>query len=372
MNRRRSPGERILSGDEQKKTPIKNITPDAMSELCTSQGQPPFRARQITEWLYIKNVARFDDMTNLPKPFREHLKDNYAVDSLALVESFACEEGSTRKYLFAVDEGDCVETVAMRTRGGGQEKITLCISTQLGCAMDCSFCASAAEGFRRNLSPAEIIDQVLIPLRNSDGPLGNIMIMGMGEPLLNMDGLRPALDMFTSSAGLALSPRRITVSTAGVVPGIDALAEVAHPPDLAISLHACTDELRSRLMPINKKFPIHTVVESARRYRTKTKADVTIEYVMLENVNDDGESVEKLAELAATMPANVNLLPFNETPNSTEQGLCGSTQDVMEGFQQILRSRGVKAFIRTPRGREVLGACGQLRLQRRRDDGERK
>ncbi|MFC1735427.1 23S rRNA (adenine(2503)-C(2))-methyltransferase RlmN [Candidatus Hydrogenedentota bacterium] len=359
-----------MAGTDPKKRPVKDLSRDALAELCKAQGQPSFRAKQIAEWLYEKNVANFSDMTNLPASFREYLAKNFMVDSLTMMDFRECDEGLTRKCLFAIDENDCVETVAMKTKGSGQDKTTLCISTQVGCAMNCSFCASALDGFKRDLSPAEIVDQALMTMREFGGILGNIMIMGMGEPLLNISGLRAALDAFTSSPGLAMSPRRITVSTAGIVPGIDQLSEFPQPPDLAISLHACDDGARSRLMPVNKKYPTNEVIDAARRYRSNTKADVTLEYLMLSGVNDAANDARKLAKIAVSIPANVNLLPFNDMPVATKRGLRASAEDAVEGFQDILRCESIRAFVRNPRGREVVGACGQLRLQRRNTNGD--
>jgi len=328
-------------------------------------GEARFRAEQVLKWVHQHRVRDFESMTNLSKALRERLSSCAEVRLPEIVSEQVSADG-TRKWLLRVDAHNCVETVFIPEEGRG----TLCVSSQVGCALNCAFCATAKQGFSRDLTVAEIIAQVWIAKDVLEGARGkhrtitNVVMMGMGEPLLNFDAVVEAMDLMQEDCAYGLARRRITVSTAGVVPAIDQLRERC-PVSLAVSLHAPNDELRSRLVPLNRKYPIAKLLAACRRYvEREPKHQVTIEYALLRGVNDSSALARELARLLRGLPAKINLIPVNpiageefETPH----------QSVIDAFREILTAAGFVTITRKTRGADIDAACGQLagRVQRR-------
>jgi len=321
-------------------------------------GEKPFRARQLLQWVHQRGVTDFDAMTDLSKSLRTKLAEHAAI-TLPRVDSQLDSADGTVKWLFASGSGQRVEAVYIPEPARG----TLCISSQVGCALDCAFCATGAQGFNRNLKAAEIIGQVwhantVLPQRSSGEPaVTNVVFMGMGEPLANYRNIVPVLEILISDYAYGLSRRRVTVSTSGIVPHIEKLGDDCNV-SLAVSLHAPNDELRNRIVPINKLHPIGELLNSCWRYAAKrANRFITFEYVMLRNVNDSLQHADQLAELLAGKPAKVNLIPFNPFPG-TEFKRSGV--ETIRYFQDRLRDRGIVATTRRTRGGDIDAACGQL------------
>ena len=335
-------------------------------------GEKPFRARQVMQWIYQRGVTEFDEMTDLSKALRAKLGERAAV-VLPRVDSQHESSDGTVKWLFAGGAGQRVEAVYIPEPARG----TLCISSQVGCALDCSFCATGAQGFNRNLTAAEIIGQVwhadtVLPKRaNGESAVTNVVFMGMGEPLANYRNVVPVLELLISDYAYGLSRRRVTVSTSGIVPHVDKLADDCNV-SLAVSLHAPNDELRNRIVPINKLHPIDELLDACWRYAAKrANRFITFEYVMLRGVNDSLAHADELADLILGKPAKVNLIPFNPFPG-TEFRRSGA--ETIRVFQDRLRDRGIVATTRRTRGDDIDAACGQLagkvsdRIRRRLGD----
>jgi 23S rRNA (adenine2503-C2)-methyltransferase len=333
---------------------------------CASLNEKPFRAKQLERWIHQFGAADFDGMTDLAKSLREKLHTRATIVAPAIVSDHVSTDG-TRKWLVDVGNGNAVETVYIpeETRG------TLCVSSQAGCAVNCRFCSTGKQGFNRNLTTAEIIGQLWMAehtLRRSVGAGGgrgeadqrvitNVVMMGMGEPLLNFDALVPALRLMLDDNAYGLSRRRVTVSTSGVVPMMDRLgAEV--PVALAVSLHAPNDALRDELVPLNRKYPLRELMAACRRYLTVAPRDfITFEYCMLDGVNDTDAHARELIALTRDVPCKLNLIPFNPFP---ESGLLRSKNDRIKAFAQILMDAGLITTIRKTRGDDIDAACGQL------------
>ena len=321
-------------------------------------GEKPFRARQVLQWIHQRNASGFEEMTDLSRKLRAHLSEIATIRLPEMIAENRSTDG-TVKWLFESGAGQAVETVFIPEPGRG----TLCISSQVGCAMDCSFCATGAQGFNRNLGVDEIIGQVThanrhLPSRpNGEPAVTNVVFMGMGEPLANYRNVVPALELLLSDYAYGLSRRRITVSTSGIVPQIEKLGDDCNV-SLAVSLHAPNDELRNELVPINRIHPIAELLEACWRYAAKrSNRFITFEYVMLKGVNDSLEHADQLAALLAGKPAKINLIPFNPFPGND---LRRSGQAVIGAFQARLRERGLVATTRRTRGDDIDAACGQL------------
>jgi 23S rRNA (adenine2503-C2)-methyltransferase len=321
-------------------------------------GEKPYRARQLLQWMHQRGVDRFDLMTDLSKDLRSRLAQAATI-ALPTVLSERTSADGTVKWLFESGAGQAVESVFIPEPGRG----TLCISSQVGCALDCAFCATGAQGFNRNLTAAEIVGQVChasrsLPRRaNGEAAVTNVVFMGMGEPLANYRNLLPALELLVSDLAYGLSRRRVTVSTSGLVPLIDRLGDECNV-SLAVSLHAPTDELRNRLVPINRVHPLAELLEACWRYAAKrANRFITFEYVMLDGVNDNLDAAGQLATLLRHRPAKINLIPFNPFPGSAFRR---SPQPVIDAFQERLRQLGLVTTIRRTRGGDIDAACGQL------------
>jgi 23S rRNA (adenine2503-C2)-methyltransferase len=339
-----------------------NLTPEhallALNAFCAGEGQPAYRARQILRRLWQAPVRSFAEITELPKAFRERLEQSFEIPSLELITSQRSTDG-TEKFLFQMHDGQAIETVAIPD----DNRLTLCISSQAGCALKCAFCATGVMGFSRNLEVYEIAGQVReVNLRlaeRGEGPVTNIVFMGMGEPLMNWHAVGPTLTILNSPDGIGIGARHITVSTVGVLPGIVALSERSEQFRLAISIHAPTDALRHELMPINTKYPLADVIDAASRFDRR----VTFEYVMLGGVNDQPEHAHELARLARACKAFVNLIPLH--PGGAGNFTPTSARDI-RAFAEEVRAEGVEVAIRRSRGMDIAAACGQLRVERQR------
>ena len=329
-----------------------------MEELFAEFGEKPFRARQVLKWIHRRGAADFTAMTDIAKELRAKLNQAAAIEPPVVVGDGTAPDG-TRKWLLKVDGANAVEAVFIPEDGRG----TLCVSSQAGCTLDCEFCATGKQGFSRNLSAAEIIGQLWLANRalgfHAGGPraVSNVVFMGMGEPLLNLDAVIPAARLMIDDNGYGLSRRRVTVSTSGVVPGMDRLAAEC-PVALAVSLHAPDDALRDRLVPINRKYPIRELIAACNRYLERAPRDfITFEYVMLDGVNDSDAQARALAGIAAQVRCKFNLIPFNPFRDS---GFERSGAERIRRFAQVLQRAGLTVTTRKTRGDGIDAACGQL------------
>jgi len=330
------------------------LSRSGLERFFASIGEKPFRARQLLQWIHKRGVTDFARMTDLSRPLRERLQALAEIRPPQVVDE-QCSTDGTVKWAMALPGGSAVETVFIPE----PDRATLCISSQVGCMLNCTFCSTATQGFSRNLSAAEIIGQVWLAARRIGGRrITNVVLMGMGEPLLNLDQVRPALELLRDDLAWGLAARRVTVSTAGVVPGIDALAD-GPGIALAVSLHAPDDALRSRLVPLNRKYPLAELLAACRRYlaERRPKQSITFEYTMIDGVNDAPAQARALRRLLATVPSKINLIPFNAFPGTPFR--CSSGTAMLE-FQQILRDGGLIATVRRTRGDDIDAACGQL------------
>ncbi|GAB4122375.1 MAG: 23S rRNA (adenine(2503)-C(2))-methyltransferase RlmN [Sideroxydans sp.] len=329
-----------------------------LTDWFASQGEKPFRARQVLRWMYKDGESDFDAMSDLAISLRDKLRHTACIRTPSVVREELAADG-TRKWLLDVGTGNAVETVFIPEEGRG----TLCVSTQAGCALDCAFCSTGKQGFNRNLSTAEIIGQVWWANhalgKDADGnwPVTNVVLMGMGEPLLNFDNTVHALHLMLDDHTYGLSRRRVTVSTSGVVPAMDRLRDEC-PVALAISLHAPNDELRNVLVPINQKYPLKELMAACRRYLDKAPRDfVTFEYVMLAGVNDTVQHARELISLVRDVPCKFNLIPFNPFPQAPYRR---SDMDTVKRFRDVLMQADIVTTIRKVRGDDIAAACGQL------------
>ena len=341
------------------KTNLLNLDQQAMKAFFTEMGEKAFRASQVMKWIYHEGVDDFDDMTNLSKSLRLKLKDIAEIRMPEMVLDQPSEDG-THKWILSVDGGNQVETVYIPEK----ERGTLCVSSQVGCTLNCTFCSTARQGFNRNLSTAEIIGQVIfanravgLPENRGNRPVTNVVLMGMGEPLLNFENVVQAMSLMTDDFGFGISKRRVTLSTSGVVPALEKLREVSDV-SLAVSLHAPNDELRNQLVPINKKYPIRMLLDACKRYvEGQPRRRVTFEYVMIDGVNDTPKHARELVKILEGVPSKVNLIPFNPFPDTEFQR---SSDDAIEKFRDIVHSAGITTITRKTRGDDIDAACGQL------------
>ncbi|HGK7683224.1 TPA: 23S rRNA (adenine(2503)-C(2))-methyltransferase RlmN [Legionella pneumophila] len=343
----------------QLKVNLLNYNYSQLRELLMAWDEKPFRAQQLFQWIHQVGICDFAQMTNLGKVLRSKLSQLACVD---LPEIVACQKSAdgTHKWLLKLECGNCIETVFIPEANRG----TLCVSSQVGCALNCSFCSTAKQGFNRNLSTAEIIGQVWLAARElsdnhgiHDKKITNVVMMGMGEPLLNFDNVVSAMNIMMDDLAYGLSKRRVTLSTSGVLPEMERLREVS-PVALAVSLHAPTDELRNELVPINKKYPLSQLISLCKRYfKDEPRRKVTFEYVMLKGVNDQPEHASQLIKLLHNVPAKVNLIPFNPFPLTQYQR---SSRETIDAFREKLMKHGINTITRKTRGDDIDAACGQL------------
>ncbi len=330
---------------------IKDLGPLELEDYVTNLGEKPYRARQIGKWIYKKGAASFDDMTDLPKSLREILKDCASIPAINLLQEQTSHDG-TKKYLFELADGKRIESVLIPDNG----RFTLCVSSQVGCALGCTFCLTGRVGKIRNLQPSEILDQFLVVNGSLSRSVTNIVFMGMGEPLDNLDNTVRALKTFVHPDFIGFSPKKITVSTSGLVPKIRELGEQVSV-NLSVSLNAPTDRVRNEIMPINRKYPIRELIEESRKFPFPSRKVLTFEYVLLCGVNDSDNDARELGELLKGFICKVNLIPFNQAPPLHYESPTASR---VFQFQRILMGYGLNVRIRKNRGRDILGACGQL------------
>lgn len=331
---------------------IRNFTFDELKEAIAEQGHREFRARQLFKWLYEKCAAGFDEMTDISKSFRDELKAEYTIGRLKLVDTRGSADG-TRKFLFETQNKDYIESVLIPIDG----RIAACLSSQVGCAMDCKFCNTGDRGFDRNLETWEIIAQLVEMIKINGTKPNNIVFMGMGEPLANYENVVKAVKTLLHPLGFAYSPRKVTLSTAGLPDQIERLGKEA-PVKLAVSLNATTDAVRDKIMPINKKFPINTLMNALRKYPLLKDEEVTIAYVLINGTNDSPEDARRLVSLLKGINSKVNLIVYNIWERSDYKT---PPMERVLAFQQTLRDAGVMTFIRDSKGADIMAACGQLR-----------
>ncbi len=330
-------------------------------EMLAGYGQKPYRAKQLFSWIYRKRVGSFDEMTDLPASLIEKLKENYTLDALKEIDRQVARDQTT-KYLFELQDGASVEAVLMHFHFGK----SLCITSQVGCNMGCTFCASGLLKKQRDLTAGEMVAEVLYVQKELDAVgarVDNIVIMGTGEPFDNYDNVINFCSIVNSDHGLAIGARHITISTCGIVPRIDDFAAGHYQYNLAISLHAPNDELRSRLMPVNKAYPLDTLMASLKRYSVDNHRRLTFEYILLDGVNDSDEMAVQLADLIRGMNAYVNLIPYNQVD---ENGYLSTNEKKALHFYDVLMKHGVKATLRSRHGDDIDAACGQLRAKHER------
>jgi 23S rRNA (adenine2503-C2)-methyltransferase len=345
------------------KESIHAISLERLRARLKDAGHPGYRAEQVLEWVYQKRVAGFDHMTNLPAALRATLSQEFAFHALEPVRVLGAED-TTRKYLFRLADGALIESVLIPASpalyGEASDRRTLCVSTQVGCAYGCKFCASGLDGWSRNLGPGEIVGQILRVEAICGERVSNLVFMGMGEPLANFANLMAALEILNSPWGVGIGARRITISTSGLAPQIRQLADNPLQVRLAISLHGATNEVRQQIMPVNRKYPLETLLEACSYHAERKKQRITFEYILIEDVNDRREDALALVKVASKIKAKVNCIPYNSV-----EGLAWKRPDErrQDEFMEVLERGGVSATIRREKGHDIAAACGQLRRQ---------
>ena len=332
---------------------LKSLTMPEMAAEFQKLGQPGFRAKQVFTWLH-KGARSYDEMTNLPKALRELLSRQYPICPPRVVRKQESQRDGTIKYLWELHDGNCVETVLMRYHYGN----TVCISTEVGCRMGCAFCASTLGGLVRRLEPHEMLDQVLFTQVDSGLPVSHIVLMGIGEPLDNFENVMRFLELVNSPEGMNISMRHISLSTCGLVPKIDELAKRKLQLTLSVSLHAPNDEVRNKIMPVNRAYPSEELLAACRRYYAQTSRRISFEYAMIDGVNDSEEDARELLRRLRGLPAHFNLIPLNHVEESP---LKPSSRAAVAKFQKILEDGGIPATVRRTLGGDIDASCGQLR-----------
>ena len=331
---------------------LSGLTLEEITKLTDELKGSKFRAKQIHNWIYSKSVSSIDEMTNLSKDFRENLKKVATITESKIKTKQTSSDG-TLKYLIEYPDGECVETVLMRF--DNRANLTACVSSQVGCAVNCSFCATGKRGFIRNLTYQEIIEQVLTIQRDTGLKVTNIVFMGQGEPLLNLNNVLKSIEIFNND--FQIGARRITISTSGIVPQINKLAEYELQSTLAISLHAPNHKLRKTIMPIENKYPLDELKKSLLKYVEKTGRRITIEYILIKDFNSDINSAKELAEFLKEIKCNINLIPYNDVTNT---GYTKPSNNEIMKFKYLLEHSGKKVTVRLERGADIDAACGQL------------
>ena len=349
----------------QTKPSLLEYTADALKSLLSELGHKPFRATQILEWVWKHRAADFEQMSNLPPALRTQLAERFTLRPLEVVEVNESSTGTTRKFLSRMRDGHLVESViipAAEGKGGAQsDRITLCVSSQVGCAFGCRFCASGLLGFTRNLTAGEILGQILAAEEVSGNRVNNLVFMGMGEPLANIDNLLTALTVILDPHGLNIGARHITISTSGNVPGLRRLAEFGKPLRLAVSLHGASDDVRSQVMPVNRKWPLGQLLPALHEWNKTGKHMITLEYILIQDVNAGMDEARKLARVARELNAKVNLIPYN-----TVEGLpwVRPSEAHCKAFCRALIAEKIPVTMRYEKGHDINAACGQLRLRK--------
>jgi len=350
-------------------TSLLGTKPEEVAEVVTSLGEPAFRAKQIVEWTFKKRAPGIEAMSSLSKPLRTALAEKFVTRSMMLSSATGSQD-TTRKLLLKLQDGRYVETVLIPANpalyGGRSDRLTLCVSSQVGCAYDCRFCASGLAGFTRNLTAGEIVEQIVQAEAFANDRVDNLVFMGMGEPLANFSNLTKAIEILNAEWGIGIGARHMTVSTSGLAPQIRKLAEFPLQIRLAISLHGASDDVRSQIMPVNQKHNIAELFEALQYWRTKHKQHITLEYILIEGVNDMLEQARLLAKRARSIDARVNLIPYN-----TVEGLpwVRPSEAQCIAFRDVLANAGISATLRLEKGHDIAAACGQLRLKQETSEG---
>ena len=352
-------------------TPGKTITGLTKEELehdVLELGEPKYSASQVIEWVYNQRVTNFRDMSNLPEELREKLSTAYRITSLTPVQDSRSND-TTKKYLYQLQDGRYIESVIIpastNVNGNRSTRQTLCVSSQVGCAYGCKFCASGLDGFTRNLETSEITGQLLAVEKESKKKINNVVFMGMGEPLANLKNLMHSIKIINADWGLGIGARHITVSTSGLAPEIRKIADQPLQIRLAVSLHGASDNVRDKIMPINKKYPINDLIESLQYYNSKKNHKVTFEYILIQGINDSEEQAKSLAKIALSLRAKINLIPYNKV-----EGLHWErpSENIQKKFLNILIKNRIQATLRKEKGHDIEAACGQLRLKKERSE----
>jgi 23S rRNA (adenine2503-C2)-methyltransferase len=345
----------------KEKQTIKGFTLPELKEYFLSEGEPSYRAEQVFKWIYGDMLDDFSEMDNLPKSLRHKLAEKFSIDTLRYSTSEISPSTRTKKYIFETHEGYKIESVVIPEK----KRTTLCISTQVGCPLDCKFCATGLMGYKKNLTAGEIFDQFKLASKDYKvSVITNIVYMGMGEPLLNFKETVKSLEIFAEELTTGISLKKITVSTAGIAPKIKELEETNLKVKLAFSLHSCFEDMRSKIMPINKKYSLKENIESLKSYAKKTSTRITFEYVMLDGVNDRDEDIKALVRLMSTMPSKLNIIPFNSLEHMNPSGLAGKLRSTpkerIQKFADKLREKNITVMVRNTQGDDIAAACGQL------------
>src|SRR5690242_16587001 len=352
---------------------IKSLTREELERQFKDWNEPAFRVTQLLDWLYARRATSWNEMSNLPKALREKLRESFSLQTLELTRKQGSRD-TTQKFLWRLEDGSLIESVLIPANpalyGDASDRHTLCVSTQVGCAYGCKFCASGLEGWKRNLGVHEIVEQVVAVERwnTANNPkaeriVNNLVIMGMGEPLANYDNLLKALKILNAPWGGGIGARKITISTSGLAPQIRKLADEPLQFRLAISLHGATDEVRAKIMPVNRKYPLRELTNACEYYQSKNGRLITFEYILIAGVNDSLDQIKPLADLARKLNAKVNLIPYNKVEDLSWERPDESTQ---EAFLHALEAEGITATLRREKGHDIDAACGQLRLKTER------
>lgn len=347
----------------KEKINLKGKTLEELQKFFEEINEDKYRATQVFQWLYSKRVDSFDAMSNLSKALRSKLEQVASIKSLELVEIQVSPKTETKKFLFRCDDGSLIESVLIPD----QDRLTLCLSTQVGCPLDCQFCATGQMGYKRNLSVYEIIDQFIQSSKHSNRAITNIVYMGMGEPFLNYENTIKSLSIFSSDKAFDISGRKITVSTAGIP---DKIIDFAHQPfkgKLAFSLHSTDEEIRSLIMPINKKYSLKQNIEALEYFYKQTRRRITFEYILLKGINDSEKDIQELVKLSKRIPSKINIIPFNSIAHTNPKGLGSqlqpTSQEEFDEFVNKLRRNNLTVFVRNTKGSDIEGACGQLAVK---------
>ena len=345
------------------------MMPGEVEALIKEMGEPGFRAKQVVEWTFVRRVADIEAMTNLPKALRERLKERLVTRSMTIATVTGSAD-TTRKFLLKLNDGRYVETVLIPANpalyGGKSDRRTLCVSSQVGCAYDCKFCASGLAGFTRNLTAGEIVEQIVQVEAHTGERVDNLVFMGMGEPLANFSNLIKAIEILNAEWGIGIGARHMTVSTSGLAPQIHKLADFPLQIRLAISLHGASDPVRNEIMPVNRKYPLAELFEALEAWNAKRKQFLTFEFILIEDVNDSLDQARMLAKRARSVNAKVNLIPYNTVDGLPWKRPSEQRQDA---FLEVLTSAGVTATLRREKGHDIAAACGQLRLKQETSEG---
>lgn len=362
----------ILVSTPLKSTPptsLLGLTPPEITSLMAEMGEPAFRAKQVVEWTFAKRAESIEAMSNLSKALRQNLSEKFVTRTMK-ISTVTGSKDTTRKFLLKLYDGRFVETVLIPANpalyGEASDRHTLCVSSQVGCAYDCKFCASGLAGFARNLTASEIVEQIVQVEAYAGERVDNLVFMGMGEPLANYSNVTKAIQILNAEWGIGIGARHMTVSTSGVAPQIKKLADFPLQIRLAISLHGASDEVRSKIMPVNDKYNLDELFEALAYWRSKRKQHITFEYILIEGVNDGLDQAHRLAKRARGLDAKVNLIPYN-----TVEGLpwVRPSEPHQDAFQEVLLNAGVKATLRREKGHDIAAACGQLRLRQETELG---